>query len=140
MYLVPVKAQYHHTDRLIHIHEVSSEGGEKRHKSEYRNENYKCMRFLNTTTYHPNPPSLLHSLLLPNPHLLTALFPLFLVFSFCVNLTHFVKPPPSLSWSNCPSHSAIRILCRSLWLTLSHFSYFCAKHQSLLKLIFTLFV
>ena len=75
--------------------------------------------FLILPPTHPNPPSLLHSLLLPNPRLLSARFPVSLVFSFCVSLTHFVNPPPhpsSLARSNCPSHSAMQPV---LWLTLT---------------------
>lgn len=69
--------------------------------------------FLNTTTYHPNPPSLLHSLLLPNPHLLNALPPPLLVFFlFFVQSHSFCQTPPSLSRSNCPSHSAVQPLLR----------------------------
>lgn len=68
-------------------------GKKKNHKSEYRNENYKCMRFLNTTTYHPNPPSLLHSLLLPNPHLLYARFPLSPHVFFFVSISLILSNP-----------------------------------------------
>lgn len=78
------------------------------------------MKFLNTVTYQPSPPSPLHWLLLPNPCLLLAWFHLSLVFPFFfpswlpVSFSHFVNPLlPSLCLSffiraNCPSYSAVQ--------------------------------
>lgn len=78
-----------------------SKANKRSHKSEYRNGNYKCMSFLNTATYHPNPASLLHSLssyLIPHSRI--ARFPLPPVFLFVCQSPLFSKTSPSLSWSN----------------------------------------
>lgn len=148
--MVQVKEQCHHTDILIHIHAVSSEL-KNTHTTDYRNENYKCMRFLNTATYRLDPPSLLS----PPCLILRSL-----VFSFCVNLAHFLNLPPPVFFlfflSNCPSHSAAQcvsnvadsflsyLMCKTFIAPFLHVSHLQQKAYSLavcnMKIYTSLFV